>query len=270
MAVERRSSLVGQGLEHLSIPCPAKAQATRHVVLQLDGGMLDSESREPLGRPMGPATPSFKLFSLQCPKKQQWAQHAHTNLHNILGFRHLITRVQHAAGGGRQVSGRSGQVSSKCRRRAAHRPSEDRKPGGVVAKGWAAFWRASDGKWRFPKAQPVLAGQTRSHVSVVLVALLHLFFFQEGTRCLLVAQCRYLFCHVLAISWSGRKLCEAVKIHLRFLRSSAASLALNSIKWQPEPSHQDRHDERVTQLLATVTNPTNAVDGTTRGDLRPS
>lgn len=83
-------------------------------------------------------------------------------------------------------------------------------------------------------------------------------------------QCRYLFCHVLAISWSGRKLCEAVKIHLRFLRSSAASLALNSIKWQPEPSHQDRHGERVTQLLATVTNPTNAVDGTTRGDLRPS
>lgn len=133
VAVEIRSSLVGQGrtraLVNSLCPCPAKAQATRHVVLQLD-------ARFRVTRTIGSANwtcnpPRSNCFRCNGPEKQQWTRHAHTILHIFWTLATRSTRVQHAAGGGRQVSGRGGQVSSKCRRRAVHRPSEDWKPGGV-------------------------------------------------------------------------------------------------------------------------------------------
>lgn len=247
MAVERRSSLVGQRLEHLVV-CHGQgidSQDASHPPRRSSTRCSIPSHANHLGRPIGPATPSLKLFSLQWPKKQQWTRHAHTNLHNLWGFRHLINAGATCCRRGRQVSGKGGQVSSKCRRRAVHRPSQDWKPGGVGAKGWAVFWRASDGKWRFPKAQLILAGQTRSHVPVVLVALLHLFFFEEGTRCLLVAQMQVPFlpraCHLLPSEENSARLQKSISVCFVGLQQTSISrLPLKFIKRHPEPSRSTR------------------------------
>lgn len=267
VAVEIRSSLVGQGrtraLVNSLCPCPAKAQATRHVVLQLD-------ARFRVTRTIGSANwtcnpPRSNCFRCNGPEKQQWTRHAHTILHIFLDSRHSIDTGATCC--------RRGTTGVRTRRPSVEQVSQTSGSstlgrlqtgwGGLKKVGcWAAFWRASDGKWRFPMAQPSLAGQTRSHVPEVLAALLRRFFFEEGTRCLLVAQMQVPLlpraCHLVLSEENSAKLQKTYPFPsltrlVDLQRTSRASLSIPS---DGTPSHQARQDERVTQLLATIPSPT--------------
>lgn len=257
-------SLSGQGASHpprrSSTRCSIPSHANHWV------GQLDLQPS------------SLKLFSLQWPRKTTVDTTRPHNFAHFLDSRHSIDTGATCC--------RWGTTGVRTRRPSVEQVSQasgsstlgrlETGWGGLKKVGcWAAFWRASDGKWRFPMAQPSLVGQTRSHVPEVLVAWLRRFFFEEGTRCLLVAQMQVPFlpraCHLLLSEENSAKLQKTYPFPsltrlVDLQRTSRASLSIPS---DGTPSHQARQDERVTQLLATVTNPTN-VGGTSHGDLRPS
>lgn len=221
--MEIRSSLVGQGRTRALVkslcPCPAKAQATRHVVLQLDARFRVTRTIGSANWTCNPPPTSLKLFSLQWPKKTTVDT---TRPHSFAHFFGLSPLDRHGCNMLQAGDDRWQDEAAKCRASVAdERFIDPRKTGnrvGWVEKGSAAFWRASDGKWRFPMAQPSLVGQTRSHVPEVLVALLRRFFVEEGTRCLLVAQMQVPFlpraCHLLLSEENSAKLQKNISVSL--------------------------------------------------------